>query len=359
MKNILLILLMLTFTTSQAQKDHLITLEAKDSLQTNFYIKKVIDARSQKENIGVAQKGAFNKKVPANFSEDFVPHLQNYFNNLLPANEEKIPLILKVDKLYISERTSAMSEQGVCEVQLEFLKDVDGQEYSLGIFSSSLEGKGMDVTGKHDERIKDALKNCITEFSVSNWKEMELQPLSTTNITETFNWDTKPVKGLYMNFDDLKNNKPHTDVLFNSKLVGKNKKAEHYMAYQDGKKKRIKKLFGYSDGEDIFLSASNYTTTEYFVKALLKGRYIYFEDQFSSPTAAATFGVVGAMASMKHTGIILDSKTGITSILNNKNMEKLLRKYPELLIEYDKTDKSVEADRLMIQKINELEQYQS
>lgn len=355
-----LILFFLTFGLFQAiaQKDLEVTLEPELPLNTDFYIEKIIDARANKENIGVAQRGMFNKQVPAHFSEDFVVHLKNYFDALLPKEDGKTPLTLKVNQLYISERTSAMSELGNCEMQLEFLKSENAQLFSLGAFSSSVENGGLDVTAGHDKRIKQAFQECIEGFATSKWKSKELIAVEELD-NATFDAKAELIKGLYLNFSDLKSNKPKNDISYFTQLVAKDKKTEHYMVYHNGKKKRVKNLFGYSDGENIYLNASRYTQNEYFVKSMLIGRYIYFEDHYSSPAAAAGFGLVGTLASMRHTGIILDTKTGVTSVLNNKNMENLLKDYPALEEEYAKTDKKVEDDRLMIQKINDLERMQA
>ncbi len=357
-KNLIFFFLVFGLFQANAQKDLKVTLEPDSPLNTDFFIDEIIDARVNKENIGVAQRGAFNKQVPAHFSEDFVTHLKGYFDALLPKEENKTPLILKVHQLYISERTAAMSELGTCEVQLEFLKDENGKQFSLGTFSSQVEKGGMDATAGHPKRIKQAIQNCLEEFAKSEWKNTEMIAAGDME-PAAFEPQKELLKGLYMNFADLKSNKPKNDISYYTQMIAKDKKSEHYMVYHNGKKKRVKNLFGFSDGENIYLNATRYTQKEYFVKSMLKGRYIYFEDHYSSTIAAASFGVVGALASMKHTGIILDTKTGITSVLNNKNMEDLLVNYPALKEEYAKTDKRVEDDRLMIQKINELEKSQS
>lgn len=150
-------------------------------LSTNFYISEIIDARPLKENIGVAQRGMFNKQVSAQFSEDFIPHLQSYFNGLLPSEASKTPLILKVHQLYISERTAAMSELGSCDVNLEFLKEENGRQYSLGQFSSKVENGGLDVTAGHDKRIRQAIQECIEQFAMSNWDDLEVKNVLVQN----------------------------------------------------------------------------------------------------------------------------------------------------------------------------------
>lgn len=339
------------------EKVHVISLKAENILTQDFYISEVLDDRSIKDNIGVAQKGLMNKQVPANFNENFTTHLQNYLNAILPEKPAAEPLTLKVHKLYISERTSAMSELGTCEVELEFLKNKNGQLYSLGNYSSAIEGKGADVTGKHDERIQEALQNCIAKFSETNWKSQDLAEVNSKESSgeNSFNQNLPLIKGLYFDFDDLVNNSPKQDLPYREKKIAQTKKIEHFQIFESNKNKRIKNLFGYSDGENIYLHASRYAPLDYFIKSKLIGRYIYFEDEFSSAAATASLGLIGALATIRYSGIVLDTKTGITTILNNANMEKILGDYPALMAEYNLTKKKVEDDRTMIEKINALQ----
>lgn len=358
-KKLLLILLIIICANKMVaqEKMHLITLEPETVLDADFYISEILDDRQIKENIGVAQKGLMNKQVPANFSEDFSAHLMNYFSAILPEKPSAEPLILKIHKLYISERTAAMSELGTCEVELEFLREENGKLYALDTYESKVEGKGADVTVKHDERIQEAIQNCIREFSDSDWKNKELAEAKPSDMEDknVINQDFIPKKGLYMDFEDLLNNTPKQDIAYREKSIAQSKKTEHFQIFQPEKNKRIKNLFGYSDGKNIYLNASRYTQADYFIKSKLIGRYMYFEDQYSNPTAAASFGIMGAVVSIKYTGIVLDTKTGVTTVLNNKNMENILSGYPELLNEYNQTKKTVEDDRKMIEKINNLQ----
>jgi hypothetical protein len=353
-----LVFLVLAITKISAQeKMHFIKLENGSALHTDFYINEVQDNRQIQENIGIAQKGMMNKQVPANFKEDFSLHLQNYFNSILPPAQEKQALTIKFHKLYISERTSATSELGTCEVMLEFLRNENDNLISLGTFQSSVEGKGMDVTPKHDERIKDAIDICVAKFSATNWKNATIAETNETPPSkQQFNPKMLLNKGLYYDFEDIVNNAPKQDLQYRIKTLANNKKVTHFQVLQPDKNKRIKNLFGYSDGQHIYLKSSRYTQSDYFIKSKMIGRYIYFEDQYSSPEAAAAFGLIGAAASTRHTGIVLDTKTGIVTVLNNKNMENLLKDYPELLNEYKLGKRKIEDDQNMIARINKLEE---
>ena len=339
------------------QKDtYLVKLQPKEKLLvSDFYISEVIDNRISKNGIGVTQKGAFNKQVVANFSEDFVPYLQNTFYLLLPPAENKEELSAIIHKLYISERTTTMTEVGTCEVEIEFLKSIDGIQYSLGNYAAKIEGKGLDVSNKHDERILEALTQVINEVAVVV-DQRELKDLPTANLEGTnkkLDFSEGLKKGLYYNFNDLISNSPKDTLAYNAKLIAETKKFEHYMVYYPNSKKRIKNLFGYSDGESIYLNVFKYTLAEYFIKSKFFGRYVYFEDQYDNKNVSAAFGMVGTLASTKLRGIILDSQTGIITELTDNMMEALLEQQPQLLQEYKGGERKIEDIRAMIKKLND------
>lgn len=335
-------------------KPHLISLTPEGSLSQNFYITEVIDSRLNRENIGVIQKGISNKQTPAMFDDTFEKYLLKTFRVLLPNVEPRKPLKVSVRTLSISERTSAFSELGSCDVVLEFLKEKDSSVYSLGTFSSLVEGKGADVTGKHDERILEAITDCILQFSESKWEENEgvKVHLEEEQADFVFNPESPLQKGLYTNFNDFISNTPIDTVAYDVYILEQNKKVDRHQIYYHGTKRRVKNLFGFSDGKDVYLNASSFTQAEYFIKSKSIGRYIYFEDNFYSPVAAVAFGAIGAAASTKHRGIVLDTKSGLTKVLDDDNMRTILSSYPSLLSEYDRGNGKVESVRAIIIKLN-------
>jgi len=343
---------------SQKKKVHIITLTPKESLQNaSFYPVKIIDNRFNKENIGIAQKGLMNRQVPAKFKDGFIPQLEKTFNLLLPMDKEKDSLIIQVNKLFVSERTSAFSELGTCEVELEFIKNIDGELYTLGKFNTTVQGKGADVTKKHSKRILQAITTCINDFSTSDWENPNNTLALTNRELTKFDFNAPLKVGLYYNFNNLINNQPIDSINYEIKRIHKSNKNEHFSVLYKGTKKRVKKLFGFSDGKNIYLNASRFMIngSEYFVKSKMIGRYIYFEDKFASMTATAAFGMIGALASAQQKGIILDSKSGVTVVLVNKNIDILLESKPELLKEYKNSKRKIENVRELIKKLNSID----
>jgi len=350
-----LFLLFTIISFSQKKKVHIVTLSPDEPLEnSSFYVTKIIDNRLNKENIGVAQKGLMNRQVPAKFNGEFALHLEKTFSVLLPHSNKKDSLIVKINKLFVSERTSAFSELGTCEIEIEFLKKIDTILYTLGKYSSTIEGKGVDVTKKHSKRIIEALTDCINQFSTSNWqqKDITLTQVKTENIK--FNFKPPLKKGLYYNFNNLVNNQPIDSIEYDIKRIHKSNINNHYIVKYHGTKKRVKKLFGFSDGEAIYLNGTRFTLNakEYFIKSKMIGRYIYFEDKLASMEGIIAFGV---MASSKQKGIILDTKSGVATVLIEENIESLLSLNPELLKDYKNSNRTIEDVRKLIKTLNKLE----
>ena len=75
MKNIYIVTLLLFTINSFAQKkSHVVEINVENSLsQIDFRISKIIDNRLIKDNIGFAQKGMLNKRVPAILPDNSLP----------------------------------------------------------------------------------------------------------------------------------------------------------------------------------------------------------------------------------------------------------------------------------------------
>ncbi|MGB8705287.1 MAG: hypothetical protein WCD31_09680 [Gillisia sp.] len=321
-----------------------------------FFISKVIDNRAVKDNIGIIQRGMANKKLTANFELPFEEELQQTFNVLLPPGAGKDSLVASITMLNISEKTGSMSETGASNVEIEFLRLIDNQLYSIGNYTATVEGKGLDVTRKHGERIIEALTQIIKKVSPDLEKEPSTLVIKDLQLEKHKIDFSAPVsKGLYYNFGSVSSNKPADSMDYTVKMIAETKKINHYQVYHGQSKKRIKHLYGFSDGTDFYLSSSEYVQEGYFVKSKLMGRFIYFEDQFSNPTASAAFGAIGALASNKYSGIVLDRTTGMVTVLNQKNTVNLLASYPVLLERYKSGKKEVEDVRDIILELNKSE----
>ncbi len=361
-KQLLSFSFMVIFSTSvlSQKRVHLITLSPKQSVEKKeFFISQVIDNRRNKGSIGIVQKGMANRPVPALLDIGLEFQLMKAFTVLLPVSE--IPLVARVNKLIISEKTSAFSELGRCEIEIEFLKNIDGELYTLGEFYAKVDGKGMDVTEKHDDRIIAALASCINQYSKSADKEPALKVArpKDAEIKYTFDFSRPLKKGLYLNYKDMLNNTPDSLLEYDAKVISGKSKLQRYRINYAGKNKRIKGFFAYSDERRIYLNATAYSAGEYFVPAQLMGRYIYFEDVFTPKNLNSVgymYGAMGALivgaAGSKKKGIILDTTTGLIHVLTKQKIMELLYEYNDLTAEYINGKNKVQFVKPIIKKLN-------
>lgn len=141
----------------------------------DFYIKKVLDGRSDRSNIGFIQAGVTNYQVPACLDGNLVEVLQTYFNLSFPVDNGKTPIIIVIDRLRISEREQFSGEYARAEIKMEFFKTVDskvGKVFATETFSDIR--SSWDVTKYHEENIRNAIEKCLASFIQSNWNSVEV-----------------------------------------------------------------------------------------------------------------------------------------------------------------------------------------
>ena len=362
-KQLLLISFLIIFSPNafSQKRVHIVTLSPKGPLEKKeFFITQVIDNRQNRTSIGIVQKGMANRPVPAIFDIGLEFQLMKAFSVLLPVS--KTPLIARINKLYISEKTAAFSELGRCEMEIEFLKNIDGELYTLGEFYSKVDGKGMDVTKKHDERIIEAMVSCINQYSksVDNPSDLKLAQPKDKEIEYSFNFEQPLKKGLYLNYKNMLNNTPNNTLEYDVKVISGKSEMQRYRINYKGRNKRIKGFFAYSDESRIYLNATAYSAAEYFIPAQLLGRYIYFEDVFTPKNMnqmAYMYGAMGALlagaAGSKKRGIVLDTKTGLIHVLTKQKILELLYEHDDLTQEYLNGKDKTKFIKPLIKKLNE------
>lgn len=350
-----LLIIIFTLNINAQSKPHIVELKVEENIAVSkFYVSEIIDNRLIKINIGFAQKGLFNKRVSAVLPDSIQIYLKEKINNILTKEKESEPLTLIIHEFNVSERTSALSEKGIFRFRFELAKRNEGKLYSLWYTASEVESGGMDVTKKHGTRILKGIKESLKAFSESDWenKKGELIVLETN---KKFDFSKKIKKGLYASFSQLVANNPFLED--NYRLIAKkNKKYPKFKIQSNDSKKINKRITFISDGTHIYMSALRYSYDSHFVKSLLIGKYLYFEDRVSDPSSAVAFGLIGAAVSNKVRGIVLDTDTGLVYQLNKKNILKILEPYPELKKKYLKSKQTIELKKLLVKTINKMNQ---
>ncbi len=135
-----------------------------------FFVKKVIDKREHKGNIGFAQKGVFKKtKVKANFKDGVETSIYNYLKENLEQEPDAVPIVIGITELKISE-SSSLPVTGKAEIKMEFYKEKDGSLGKLYASEAFIEKPAVNVTKTHEERIREVITSCLENFNDSDWK---------------------------------------------------------------------------------------------------------------------------------------------------------------------------------------------
>lgn len=317
--------------------------------QLGFEVAEVLDKRIVKSNIGFVQKGMGNKRFAAVLPDSFEVYMTKMLRKIILSEGE--PLTLIFHEFNVSEHTKAASELGTFRIQMEFAKNIEGQLYSIGYSEYEVEGKGLDVTRKHSLRIMQGILACIRDFAESGWQDKPGE-LIDENVVFDFDYSRAPKRGLYATFAKMCKNEPISKDTFTIMRNEKSKYLKYWVV--DKKKKKIKKrMMAFSNGEYIYLNASRYSYESHFTKSKFIGKYIYFEDRFSDPMAGMLFGLSGmAVTNIAH-AIILDTETGLVIALDDRELTKLLKKYPEVMKTYVASKQKLKDKEAAIRAIND------
>ncbi|PWK17174.1 hypothetical protein LV89_04460 [Arcicella aurantiaca] len=356
---------------SQTEK-HLIGIEKlinkTESLdfKRDFYVKGIWDNRLFKDNIGFVQKGLGNRKVVADFEDNISSVLLDYFSQEYPAKiDQQTPIEMVVQNFWISEATGALSETGRADMTVVFCqKNEKGDFNALFTFQDFIETGGMDVTAGHPKRIRQLLNKAFIEFQKSDWKYLKQPELfhfqrldSTNNILSA----TIKRKGGYRTFQEFFNNTPtDTATVFIVEPIDENR----VNILDPNKSARRLRLYGYSDGENIYINSNNYSYDQsHYAKIHTLGRYSLVKDKtfsvLTSSIMTSAFGLLGYLAStgMKNKmEAIIDTKTGLSMPLTYDVLKSLLAPYPQYSksyeIAYQHGNRSTELMKTFINELN-------
>lgn len=334
---------------------HKISLKDKNdkALGLNFYVENVYDGRQFKGNIGTVQKGGFNRKVLANFEKPLAEEFFDYLAVICPKEDNKPKISIRVNDLYVSELTRAMSETGYATLEIDVIESKAGVDYIVGSYIASTESNGMDVTGKHDERLKKVLQDCLTDYLKTSDADKTTLAFEVDQNIKNKTLVNVPLKGIYLTYLDVLNGKPLDDANFD--II--NKKERFYL-FNKATKAEEKNYYGFSDGQNFYINVSKYASVRHYAKTeIINGKY-FIENVVYNPNNAiamgAMFGLIGvAIASASGDSsipMLIDCYTDQPSFLSNSEMKLMLSSYPELLKEFKNSDKSSNAKKEILQK---------
>jgi len=163
----LIVALFCFFQLSHAQKIQEISLinETISLADRKFYIDSVIDNRVDKSNIGTISNGLLGPKCSMQLKGGFTNSLKAFFDNSLPQEKDQIPIIVKINKLEISELKRATEEYGFADIAVEYYHGNDL------LFSNKqhIQVSNIEVNRLHEENIREAFRKSLLEFNQSKW----------------------------------------------------------------------------------------------------------------------------------------------------------------------------------------------
>lgn len=132
----------------------------------------------------------------------------------------------------------------------------------------------------------------LSGFSV--WAQLD-------SVTNDIHTSPKFNIGIFETFADFKNNKPTITDGFNIKVDSGSSFVRYFLF--DHQNRKIRNVYGFSNGEALFVNAKVYGQPAYFVPILMRGEILYFEDKIGKTNALAArsgmlaFGLVGGISS--------------------------------------------------------------
>ncbi|WP_248723085.1 hypothetical protein [Seonamhaeicola sp. ML3] len=231
-----------------------------------------------------------------------------------------------MNQLLISENTGAFKETGKAIISLDVLQKGVEDYFFLGSFSAFREKNSMDVTGKHDDRIRAILKDCLMQFSNLDWKNIKPIAVSTYLPKTPKLMVEHPGIGFFKSFTELYKNITFTD----SSITFKDNKHRPQKLFLDDRIHKRALYYAYSNGENVFINASNYSGEKHFVKTKQFKNYLLFNDSFiqqgKASGASMAFGVLGLLASEQRVHVLLDLFSGQYHVLDRRTITNLLNK---------------------------------
>lgn len=256
------------FAQSTFTKHHTLDLSKQTlpDLPKSFYIDKVFDSRLVKQSVGEVQLGILNSKASAVFNTPLEQELQQFISFHHPKQENQKPVILRINKLWISENTTLNSETGSTELLVDFIYQQDSIFYKVYSASNITTYQGLDVTKKHEQKIAQALMECMSKFAVQDFEKLlaSAEVLAPEQVNATYSKETVvqnyPIlqatnftKGIYQTLDEFRNNAPSFTTGYELKEQVRGRLMP-VATTEDGKKKNIKAAWGFTDGNNLFIN---------------------------------------------------------------------------------------------------------
>lgn len=174
----LIMLFLLIPEISFSQKYYAIDLEPSQYYLEGrgFYVADVLDSRINKQSIGIVPALKGNKASLLILNTLFEDELQSFFNVAIPPDSNLAPVIVQINKLWISEIRKEEVDKTVCEIEMEFLTPNHQSLYTTNV---SKEYIVFDPSVVHAENVAATLIEAVKDFNGKEWFEKYLAAIDT------------------------------------------------------------------------------------------------------------------------------------------------------------------------------------
>jgi hypothetical protein len=278
----------------------------------------VVPLCADTSQLGFVQVGMANKKVRAIPDKAYTPYLQDFVNALLggvyvPSGRE---MLWVIKDLRINETSEAMSEQAFVRLKADAYVPADNSGQPayrlLTAFDTALIKRGMDVTGKHDKNIAQAMQlfylaceDAAGSYTAGgSMTEAAIIDSTLSAFRTPIYLDTAYKDGVYYYYEEFLANAPRTtDFEIETK---KRKKMVVYAKGPDSIRKEVTRMWGlsykgelykYDEGElvPIERKGNAFVLLKYMDDINRRNKSIFW--------GAMGFGLVGAAVAYNSTAV--------------------------------------------------------
>lgn len=261
----ILLLLLIIPETLVGQELYTISLKKKPlNTQTiNFKVSEIIDARKDKNILGVIQRGLKNKKDIAVFETPGLQEISDLLkrSGVLSENSDT-SIVIRINTLYITELSQSLNETAKAELSIDFFARLsDGNyQYILSDYSTH-EPRSFDVTNLHADNIVKVIELALSRFSKSryqiqdriiNYQEITDPDFSLLTKQLPILIDTVYVNGYYTSFNEFIENSPSIDIGCKIRLG-----TEIKVRCSGERDKRVDGIYGFAKDNKLFILFHN------------------------------------------------------------------------------------------------------
>ncbi|SHN36083.1 hypothetical protein [Chitinophaga sp. CF418] len=279
---------------------------------------KVIPLCADTSQLGFVQVGITNRKIRAVPDKPYTPYLQDFVNTILggvyvPSGRQ---MLWVIKDLRINETTETMSEHAFVRLKADAYVPADNSEQPtyrlLKAFDTVLIKGGMDVTGKHDKNIAQAIQlfylACEDAAGAYSSGTSMTEAAIIDNILQPFKapiyQDTAYKKGIYFTYQEFLANAPAiSDFEIEAKT---RKKILVYTTGSDNIRKEVRHMWGVSyKGELYKYDAGELIPIERKGNAFVLSKYMDDINRRNKSIfwGSVAFGIVGGGIAYTSTGV--------------------------------------------------------